>query len=493
MRELYKTSYNSEKFTDVNMLYKNELIDTVSLSKGLTHLYGRDSEMFPLLSLTEGQNGLMSLKKNELNDTQYTWNVIGRMKHTSRIVGLTNTSNTKPGLGNSTFELEFEDDWFVKFATATSPDKQHQIRLHGAGQVVATNRVRYTASLNTADPTEYISLDNFDNGLAWVMGAAKVAGQKSDGTSSNSMAPGKWTNQFSFYRFSKPITGNVANKITNIEFDLEGGGTTNLWMPWEMRGFEIDRRLMLEEELWNGKYNRDANGIVRLKDLETNESIPSGAGLKEILKTTGQYDTYGKLTLAKIDGIINKLFSNRVDNTPMELVFYTGGGGLREFNTAVKVDAQANNYYYKLSQEEVMSGTNGYLSYGKYFQQYKTIDGHLITIKRANLFDHGTLAEQDRENGNIWNGFPYESYNMVLLDMSVAGDGERNIQLVGEKGREVITGIYQGMTPLPGSWGAAKGKIDLATKKDEASYEVFVSQGITMKNYTTSYYLEFIP
>ena len=81
MRELYQTKYNSEKFTDVNMLYKNDLIDTPMLSRNLTYLYGKDTEMFPLLSLTEGQNGLTSLPRKELNDTQYTWPVIGRMKH----------------------------------------------------------------------------------------------------------------------------------------------------------------------------------------------------------------------------------------------------------------------------------------------------------------------------------------------------------------------------------------------------------------------------
>ena len=44
---------------------------------------------------------------------------------------------------------------------------------------------------------------NFTAGSSWVMGAPVVGMSKSDGTSSNSMAPGKWTNQFGMYRFSK--------------------------------------------------------------------------------------------------------------------------------------------------------------------------------------------------------------------------------------------------------------------------------------------------
>ncbi len=492
MRELYSTSYNSERFTDENVLYKNELIDTPTLSRGLTYLYGKDSQMFPLLTLTEGQNGLVSLKRKELNDTQYTWNVMGRMKHTSRVVSLVNSNNSKPGLGFTPFEVDFEDDWFLKFYGATSPDKQHNVRIQGSPVKIGSKQYRIRFVLNTADPDEYVSLDNFQSGVAWVMSAPSVAASKSDGTSSNSMAPGKWTNQFGFSRFSKQIAGNIANKVVNIEFDLEGGGTTNLWMPWEMRQFEIDRRLMQEEELWNGKYNRDKYGQIHLKDEESGEPIPKGAGIKEILKTTGQYDTYGVMTLSKLDSMITNLFANRVDNAPMELVFFGGRGAMRAFNQAIKVDAKTNQYYYKLSDEEIMSGKNGYLSYGKYFMQYKTIDGYTITMKHANIFDNGLYAELDRANGNMYNGLPAESYNMILLDMSNNDDGERNIQLVGEKGREVVTGVYKGMSNLPGSWGAIDNGKLLSTKKDIASYEVLTSGGITMKNYTTSYFMEFV-
>ncbi len=492
MRELYSTAYNSERYTDQNVLYKNELIDTPTLSRGFTYLYGKDSDMFPLLNLTEGQNGMISLQKKELNDTSYTWNVMGRMKHTSIMVGLTNINNVKPGLGYTTFEAYFEDDWFLKYYGATTPDKLNNVRIQGQPIKVGNKKFKVRMMLNSADPNEFIDLNNFQQGMVWVMSAPSVAASKSDGTSSNSMVPGKWTNQFGYNRFSKNIAGNIANKVTNIEFDLEGGGTTNLWMPFEMKQFEIDRRLMLEEELWNGKYNKDKYGQIHLKDEETGEPIPKGAGVKEILKITGQYDTYGILTLSKIDSIITSLFANRVDSTPMELVVYGGRGAMRAWNEAISNDAKGNQYYYKLSEENVTSGKDGYLSYGKYFNQYKTIDGYTITIKHGNIFDNGLYAELDKANGNMYNGLPAESYNMVLLDMSTTDGGERNIQLVGEKGREVITGIYKGMSPLPGSWGAISNDKILSTKKDIASYEVFVSQGITMRNYTTSFFMEFL-
>lgn len=493
MKEIQTIKYNSDKFTSENTLYKNGLIDPVELSSGLTYLYGKDSDMFPLLTLTDGQKGLTSIKPKALNDSRYTWNVMGRMKHTSNVVALVNSSNTKPGLGGTPFEVDFEDEWFVKYASITTPDKQNVCRIQGNHTQVGPNKYRVTLIILTGNPDEYVASSNFTAGSAWVMGAPVVGFSRSDGTTSNSMAPGKWTNQFGMYRFGKVITGNVSNKVVNIEFDTASGGKTNRWMPFEMKLFELDQRLMLEDKLWNSKYNRTASGIVFNKDAETGEPLPEGAGMKDILYTTGQYDTYSTLTIGKLDSVINKIVSNRVDSmAPMELVLYGGSGAIRMLNEAIKNDVTSKSFYEKLGSEEIMSGKDGWLSYGKYFNQYKTIDGHIITIKQANIFNHGLLAELDRKNGNMYKGFPDESYNMFLIDHSATDDGERNIEVVGEAGRERITGIYKGLTPLPVEWAAMGNDKFISTRKDEASYEVMVSQGINMRNYTTSYWLNFV-
>ncbi len=491
MRELYETKYNSDRFTDINVLYDNELIDVPTLDRTITYLYGKDSEMFPLSFLSQTEDGVKPVKK--LNDTQYTWAVLGRMKNTSKVVGLVG-SIVKAGLNNSTFEVEFEDSWLLKYYGIVSPDKQYRCRIQAYLGEKGPKRHRYRVQLYGGTSTEYITLDNLQPGMSWVMSAPIIAESKSDGTSSNSMSPGKWTNQFSYHRFSKPIAGNMGERVVNLELPTDNGGTSEFWMPFEMKQFEIHRRQMLEEELWNSKYNRNSLGEITLKDEETGEPIPTGAGIKEILKTTGQYDTYGTLTVRKFDTILTQLFTNRVDSqNPMELVWFTGAGGLRAFNDAIKDEIQNNNYYEKLGMEEVMSGTGGYLTYGKYFSQYRTIDGHIVTLKRTKLFDQGTYAEMDRANGRIYNGLPYESYNMILLDMSKNDNGNRNIQLVADAGEDMSISVYKGPRKLPGAWGAiGADKLKIAsTKKDEASYEVIQSQGITLRNYTTSYFLEF--
>ena len=486
MRELQSTLYSSETYSDDNMLMNFRLLDPVTLKKNLTYLWGKDSQRFPLLSLTEGNGSIKSLELQKLNDTQYTWDVMGRMKHTSKVVGLANPALTNPGTNYQEYEVIFEDNWFIKDYGVVSPDGSWHGRIQNEPEKVGENRYKYRFVGQHADPNAFTPLSNFEAGKSWVMTAPTIAASKSDGNRSNTMAPGKMTNQFGFHRFSKNIAGNIANKITPIQFDLEEGGTTNLWMPFEMKQFELDKRFYLEEDLWYSEYNRDEKGVIHLKDPRTNEPIPRGAGVRQIVRSVGNYDTFSNLTLQKIDNVVNAIFDNRVDHTPTEIVMYTGKGGRRMWHRAIEQDALAKQFFTPLG-EHVISGGD-YLTYGKYFDQYKTIDGRLITVKEANIFDHGLIAEMQKANGDMYMGLPINSYTMVFLDHSRTDDGGRNIELVAEKGRESLVGVYKGMSPVPGAWGAFNNQV--STRDDVASYENISSQGVNIINPTTSFWLE---
>ena len=143
----------------------------------------------------------------------------------------------------------------------------------------------------------------------------------------------------------------------------------------------------------------------------------------------------------------------------------------------------------KLSHEAIRSGGE-YLSYGKYFDQYLTIDNRLITVRPVKLFDQGLRAQQDRANGRLYNNLPLSSYSGVFIDHSLTNKGQRNTTLVYEEGREHQIGVYKGMTKLPGVWGAIREDLLLSDTKDKASYEVINSQGINFSNPTTSFWME---
>jgi hypothetical protein len=476
-------------------MYKYKFLEPVQLSKNLTYLWGKDSNMFPLLSSTEGQGLLKPMKPKALNDTQYVWDIMGRMKHTSQVYALYNTGLAKPGLGFSPFQVYMQDNWFIGQHGAMTADRQHLLRIQGEPTKQANGMYLYTFVIVGGNHAEYVSLNNFTPGCYWTMAAPSVAASFSDGNRSNSMGPAKMTNQFGFQRFSKVISGNIAHKATKFEFDLEGGGKTNLWMPFEMKLFEIDRRLDIETDLWTSVYNRDNNGQITLKDEVTGKPIPKGAGIFEILKSTGQYNTYSTLTRSMWDSIITNIFTNRVDRTPMEIILYTGAGGMRQFDNAMKTDAFAKGYFTPMGKQEIesVSKEGQYLTYGNYFRHYRTVDGYLLSVTETNFFNQGLLAESDRKNGRMVGGLPLSSYTFVFLDHSMTDGGERNVTLVCEEGRELLTGVYKGLTNLPAEWAAiARNGDQLSDRKDIATYEVMTSMGINMYNWTTSYMAEML-
>ena len=92
------------------------------------------------------------------------------------------------------------------------------------------------------NPDEFIDLSNFERGKYWGMGAPTIAGELSTGSRSTAESWSEMTNQFGFHRFSKIITGNIANIVTEFELDYDDGSKGTLWMPYEMRQFEFMRR-----------------------------------------------------------------------------------------------------------------------------------------------------------------------------------------------------------------------------------------------------------
>jgi len=157
-----------------------------------------------------------------------------------------------------------------------------------------------------------------------------------------------------------------------LPLDTASGGERSLWMPYEMKMWEIMRREMLEEDLWFSEYNRDSNGIIHLKDEKTGEAIPRGAGVLDILKAVGNYETYSVLTLNRFDRIITRIFDNRIDSTVEELVLYCGKGFARMFNDAIYYDARLKNYFVTLGDNEIKSDGE-MMSYGKYFEPLQDV------------------------------------------------------------------------------------------------------------------------
>lgn len=297
------------------------------------------------------------------------------------------------------------------------------------------------------------------------------------------------TSQLEIYRHSKEIAGNLANVITEYEFEGADGGKSRLWINEEMRQFNIHMRVMGEEALWISQYNRMPDGTITLKDRDNGKPIPHTAGMLEICRESN-YDTYGEyLTLNKIKRTIGDVLNRDTDTGSMNIVLMGGKGFLEDFDEAMKLDAKENGFLTPLGEKEIQkSGDN--LEYGAYFRKYKTVDGHTITSKHCSYFDRGTVAEAAKQNGYIHprTGYPMTSHQACFIDFS-SYKGRPNVRQVRQKGQIYKAKVLKGMTDVPASWGVADSNF-ISTEIDMSRFEVKGTRGLQVDNSTKMFMLE---
>ena len=477
LKRVQKGAYDSQGYSNENTIASLMLEKPEEINNILTYTYGMDDDRFPLTFLTEGQ-GQAGIK--DIATVKWNWKTMGRMKFNDSVLYF-NTSNTTPGRGGAMFEVEFSNHLIIEQYGLIAPDGVTQVRVMKDLGKGPHGGFLYRLKLTNPNPNIYVASENLSVGKFWSMTSPTVSESYSKGNRSNVMGPGKMTSQLEFHRYSKEIGGNISNTVVSYQFKTGNGGTTDLWINEEMRQHQLNIRVMDEERLWIAEYNANENGEVTLLDEDTQSPIPHTAGMMQICDEAN-YDTYGEyLPLSKIKRFFGDILSNDTQTSNSEIVLFSGRGFMDDFDMALKTDAADNGFTTPLGDKMIDTVTDG-LSYGKYFRQYKTIDGHVITVKHLPFCDHGTLAENAKSNGMIHprTGLPITSHQAFLVDMSEY-DGIRNVRKVRQKGQVYISGVIKGMAPIPPSWGAVPTN-SMATDVDASRHEIKNSFGLQVNN-----------
>lgn len=484
LREVQRGNYDDRGYSNEETIAHLMLSKPSEINSTLTYTFGMDDDRFPLNFLTEGQGsaGVVDIKS-----VDWTWKTMGRMKFNDSVLWVGNKTNV--GKGGVTFEIEFKTHWFIEQYGLIAPDGKTQVRIMkdlGAG---AHGGYLYRLRLTTPDPNAFVSEKNLEVGKYWSMTAPTIPQSYSKGNRTNVMGPGKMTSQLEFHRFSKEIAGNIANTIVTYEFKTKTGGTTNLWINEEMRQFELQQRVVNEERLWFAEYNKSINGEITLVDEDNGQPIPHTAGMQQICDESN-YDTYGEeLTLNKISRTIGDVLDKDTDTGNMNVVLLCGKGFFEDFDRAIKNDAKDSGFLTPLG-DKMIGEEGGDLTYGKYFRKYKTVDGHIVTLKNMSFLTKGTMAENDKANGRVHprTGLPISSHQAFMVDLS-SYDGHQNVRKVRMKGQEHIAGVIKGLSPIPASWGAVPTN-SFASDIDASRYEVKDSYGLQVDKATKFFHLK---
>lgn len=473
-RLVYESSYDGTPYSSEQSLERALLLQPDAISGVITHLAGAEDKKFPLTFLTQGKG---RTKPIEVNSIEYTWPIFNRKRKSDIIVSHTYSGADQPGQNFQLFYVTMKINWLIDQHYISTRNGM-KLRVEGAPQRVAGG-FQYAFKLMEGSYDGYVPLTELTPGQRLSMsGGAPVAASLSYGNSSNRMFPGKLKNQISIIRKSYELAGNVANKRVNVELDVPGEGKTNLYMGFEKWNHMMDWMQDSEEHLWTSKYNRLTDGTIPQQDEITGQPIPIGAG---VLDQIPNKDTYSRMTINRLSNTVTDIFYGATDTQKKNVVLFTGQGGMREFDRAMK---EAAGTFVLVAGaggvgQKFVTGQDGSyeLEYGAYFSTYRHIDGHTITVKLMNIFDMGGEAESAARHSET--GFPITSYRMVFLDMSDY-DGEPNVVYVHEKGRSQITGVERGMAQTPYDY-QGNDVISLATDQDKSSVHFLKTLGISIR------------
>lgn len=492
--------FDAKSMLDENNFYAQRFGEPAELSMKLTWLLGDSTKSFPLAMATMGDivsadGGFKKTnsKVKELADPQFTWPVMSRLNKAS-VVATTNAT-ADLGKGQVPFTVVFTDNWIKRNYMIESP---LGIQAYVLGDPIKVSEgYQYTLQLNAVSDQAICPASEVVAGSLWCDLNTFNAESESRGSEFKRVAPGKYKNQMSFIRMSHQWAGNSANKVMSITVQ-HGGKAMNLWMDFEQYQFERAWLEEVEHMFWYSRYNRKANGEVPLKDYITGKPIPTGAG---ILEQVNNYATYTRLTYSYLQNVVANALFGQSDTDGMSITLYTGRGGMREFDRAMKEAGTIQNL---LAQgggniaDKFVQGSNYDLVSSGFFNAMYHIDGYYIKVKHNPIFDYGRRAVKSPLHPET--GFPLESYRMVFIDDGMF-DGEPNLQFVAEKGRRFLHGVVAGMTPMPKQYKilAGVGNIGagdlalLSSDIDASSYHRFASGGVTLRRGNTSLHLEISP
>jgi hypothetical protein len=465
LTQVLKTYYNDQQMTDTNSLVNALMEKPEELSPIITHLAGREEKKFPLSFMTEGVGNTRSIDRFEYEYRVKTHEVNVRPV----VTGLSGAQ----GANGQLFKVVFPDKFFIFPYTLVSQSGV-LARIMDEPKPVSGG-YEYTLRLVSPDQASMPAAD-VAAGALFGMLFASVGIDFSRGNASNWTAPGLVRSKIGTVRKSYHMSGNAKDYVAQFELPLKEGSSTKLWMDYEEYRHMLKFKEECEMYYWYGQKTYGSDGVNNMID-ENGQPVLAGPGLFEQIINK---DTYSTLTQKKIENVIGDLFYGMTDATDKQVTLFTGIGGAREFDRALRnYYSDSNNAYLRTTEAKFITGSGRSLGITGYFTSYDHIDGHRVNVVKVPLFDHGPVAQASKKHPET--GLPLESYRMTFVDQS-SYDGENNLQMINKKGREMLRWCVAGSV-VPKGFAETDTR---ASDIDGASVHMLKTAGILLRRFDTS-------
>lgn len=462
-------------FTEKNHLGYAYGVQPQKASETMTFLFQQNVNYFDLFSYLDKY----PTKYFKTND-EYYWDVtIGADRNIPlvecRINGTAISATDKVGIGKSTFELVFPEDYFFEGDVIWGDHFEYQIRLLSRRQE-GTNVV-FEGRLITSDNTgaSYIPYSELLPGKRFSRGWGGVESTMSDrGVGINFESPFRMRNYFTQLRMEHTTPGDMIPRPIGVEWiDPQTKKKIILWQDMVEWKFEKEFRRQRAHALYYAMLNVDQYGKSTEKGKSGFELI-QGAGLRQQIEASGvEYYPTETFDIDWLTDMLLGLSVNKLNEDQREFVLKTGEYGMVQFSKALQDYA---SLYTPLNDSTRVAMSGNILTYKGQFLKFMGPNGMVITVEKDPEKDNYITNKIMHPNGGLASSYTYDILNIGTTN------GEPNIQKVAQTGQEDIRKYQLG---LRSPFNLSGGSSIISTPKDGwTEYRMWIG-GIMVKDPTS--------
>lgn len=425
--------FDAERHIDADSWYKQGHERPDWLTRTVINIIDQDARKFPISAMQYNEAfGVGSPEMKSLNSNQYKFPVLER-RYQNFVTAQAVTGNDI-GLGNKPFKVCSTNGWVHRFSLLQSP-RGYQVWI--TEEPNQKGDVFEYEVIYTGDPEQSIPASEFEAGIAWACIGNFVPEVENRSSFTSMSTWGEVRNQIGFMRKGITWGDTSSQKMMDVSIRVDDGKgnvtTTSGWLDYYMYQFECDFHEEKEHMYWYSRFNRgEFSDTISLKDTWNQQEIPMFGGIfDQILNST----TYTELTYEVLQNKVTDALDGIRDAENLHVYLYTGLGGMREIDRALKMELGAGNGLQPLLAGDVASKfvkdnpMSDRLMLDGFFDSFAHIDGYMIYVKFNPVFHLGRIAEAQKQSGYTHprTGFPLESHRLVFLDTNPV-EGMSNVQ-----------------------------------------------------------------
>lgn len=412
-----------------------------------------------ITELTGGKQG----GTTEIDTEVYRWRLQGAEEKSARSVENLEPSNTAPGIGNTSFRIKLDLNYYSAPEVLFSEDNDVPLAIV-EGPIADGTGFIYVVKIQNESPTAFLDPKYLESGREFNKVWTSVQSEY------NGIGGGQ---QYPNIFMLEGQVSAFAQKLTI---------TDKAWRDQGRLGFEFsfsDRNgkqqnvskflPMAEAKMWDELYQSMEAQMVYGKRTTTQGQdgywIKTGAGMREQLKDSWIQYYNGALTVNMMKDYLLDIFVSRKNQTQRRTVAITGTLGSTMFHDALAAIANGfltvDTHYIGSIPSPVETP---YLSYGAQFKRYLGPEGIVIDLHLNSMYDSRDYCKRMHPQ---YPNLPVDSARMTFLDFGSEG-GENNISMLKVKDTfrwGYVAGSHTPTGPVKGGMaGSFKAGYDMFTE-----------------------------